>query len=82
AAWLLDRAPEGDPARAAVFAGLFGLAFLAEVASAWALARTPEPPMPPPPKEPARLLPLLREPLRHPNYRRLIAFLASWQFAV
>jgi len=82
AAWLLDRAPEGGPARSAVFAGLFALAFAAEIASAWALAKTPEPPMPPPPKEPARLLPLLREPLRHPSYRRLISFLASWQFAV
>ncbi|WP_312167297.1 MFS transporter [Phenylobacterium sp.] len=82
AAWVLDSFPEGDAARPAVFAGLFVLAFLAQLASAWGLSRAPEPPMPPPPKQPARLLPLLREPLRHPNYRRLIAFLASWQFAV
>lgn len=81
AAWMLDRFPEGDAGHPAVFAGLFVLAFLAQLASAWALSRAPEPPMPPPPKQPARLLPLLREPLRHPNYRRLIAFLASWQFA-
>lgn len=82
AAWALDRAPEGSGARSAVFAGLFALAFIAEIASAWALSRAPEPMMPPPPKTPAKLLPLLREPLRHLNYRRLIAFLASWQFAV
>ncbi|CAN7600802.1 MFS transporter [Phenylobacterium sp. LjRoot164] len=82
AAWLLDRVPEGADARPAVFAGLFVLAFFAQLASAWGLSRAPEPPMPPPPPEPARLLPLLREPFRHPNYRRLIAFLASWQFAV
>jgi MFS family permease len=82
AAWVLDRVPEGDAGRAAVFAGLFALAFLAQLASAWCLSRAPEPPMPPPPPQPARLLPLLGEPLRHPNYRRLIAFLASWQFAV
>lgn len=74
--------PEGADARPAVFAGLFVLAFFAQLASAWGLSRAPEPPMPPPPPEPARLLPLLREPFRHPNYRRLIAFLASWQFAV
>lgn len=82
AAWLLDRVPEGASARAMVFASLFSVAFVAQIASAWALAQAPEPPMPPPPKDPPRLLPLLREPLRHPNYRRLIAFLASWQFAV
>lgn len=82
AAWVLDRFPEGDASRPVIFAGLFVVAFLTQLASAWALSRAPEPPMPPPPPQPARLLPLLREPLRHPNYRRLIAFLASWQFAV
>jgi MFS family permease len=82
AAWILDRVPEGAGARPAVFAGLFVFAFFAQLASAWGLSRAPEPPMPPPPPAPARLLPLLREPFRHPNYRRLIAFLASWQFAV
>lgn len=82
AAWLLDKNPEGGPTRPLVFAGLFTLAFAAQIASAWTLSRAPEPPLPPPPKQPARLLPLLREPLRHANYRQLIAFLASWQFAV
>ena len=82
AAWSLDRAPEGTSGRSVVFAALFVLAFVAQLASAWALSRAPEPPMPPPPAKPARLLPLLREPMRHANYRRLIAFLASWQFAV
>jgi Major Facilitator Superfamily len=53
-------------------AGLFGV---------YLLAITPEPPMAAPQ---IRLHPfrLLAEPFHHPNFRRLIAFLAAWNFAV
>jgi MFS family permease len=36
----------------------------------------------PPSDETPRLLPLLKKPLMDENFRKLIAFLASWQFAV
>jgi MFS family permease len=36
----------------------------------------------PAPAERVKLVPLLRAPLKDKNFRRLIAFLASWQFAV
>ncbi|MBO9710330.1 MAG: MFS transporter [Caulobacter sp.] len=81
AAWLLDLAPEGSSQRSLVFLGLFGLGLAAELLSAATLSRAPEPAMPPPDQTP-RLLPLLRKPFADENFRRLIAFLASWQFAV
>ena len=81
AAFVLDRAPEGSSWRPIAFAGLYGAAFLAGLLSCRELARTPEPRMPTP-SETIRLLPLLRAPLADENFRRLIMFLASWQFAV
>jgi MFS family permease len=81
AAWLLDRAPEGSPGRSWVFLALFTTGLLAELASATVLSRAPEPAMPPS-DERERLLPLLKKPLMDENFRKLIAFLASWQFAV
>jgi MFS family permease len=81
AAWLLDRAPEGSSGRSWVFLALFATGLLAELASATVLSRAPEPAMPPSDETP-RLLPLLKKPLMDENFRKLIAFLASWQFAV
>jgi MFS family permease len=81
AAFALDRAPEGSFLRPFVFSGLYVAAFLAGLLSCRELALTPEPQMPAP-TERVKLLPLLRAPLKDPNFRRLIAFLASWQFAV
>jgi len=81
AAFALDRAPESSTWRPIAFAGLYGFAFVAGLFSCRELALTPEPKMPPA-TETIRLLPLLRAPLRDQNFRRLIMFLASWQFAV
>jgi MFS family permease len=81
AAFALDRAPEGSFLRPFAFAGLYMAAFLAGLLSCRELALTPEPQMPAP-TERVQLLPLLRAPLKDVNFRRLIAFLASWQFAV
>ena len=39
-------------------------------------------PMMPPAAGPARLLELLRKPLRDANFRRLRCFVVSWQFAI
>ncbi|MBI1684518.1 MFS transporter [Caulobacter hibisci] len=81
AAFALDRAPAGSELRPIAFAGLYVAAFIAGVLSCRELAKTPEPQMPAP-AERVKLLPLLRAPLRDQNFRRLIIFLASWQFAV
>lgn len=81
AAFALDRAPEGSAWRPYAFAGLYLFGFVAGLLSCRELALTPEPRMPAP-TETVRLLPLLRAPLRDQNFRRLILFLASWQFAV
>ena len=51
--------------------GLFGV---------WLLSITPEQPMPPPPER-TRILSLLAAPFRDPNFRRLMVFLSSWNFA-
>jgi len=63
-----------------VFAALYGLGFLASLVSTAQLARVPEPVMEG--EQPMHLLRLLRLPLRDVNFRRLIVFLSSWQFAV
>lgn len=81
AAWFLDLAPEGSAGRGWVFLALFATGLLAELASATVLSRAPEPAMPPSDGR-ERLLPLLKKPLMDENFRKLIAFLASWQFAV
>jgi len=64
-----------------VFTALYGAGFLASLASTFSLTRVPEPQM-----EQAQprqtLVSLLSAPLKDPNFRRLIRFLASWQFAV
>jgi MFS family permease len=82
AAAALDLAPEGFRWRATVFAGLFAFAFVSQVASATVLSRAPEPSMPPSPPKVERLVSLLRKPVADVKFRRLIAFVASWQFAV
>lgn len=81
AAGALDVAARGRETGAMVYAGLFALAFAARILSAATLSRAPEPAMPPS-SRPARLVELLREPLRNPRFTPLIRFTASWQFAV
>lgn len=80
AAAALEFTPEHG--RGPVFAALFALAFVAQLFSATALARAPEPMMPPAPVQPERLFRLLATPLKDPKFRPLIHFNASWQFAV
>lgn len=82
AALLLDRTAPGSDARAWAFAGLYLVGFLSGQISALVVARMPEPRMPPAPPGPLRLGALLRAPLADQNFRRLMHFLASWQFAV
>ncbi|CAN7431845.1 MFS transporter [Phenylobacterium sp. LjRoot219] len=82
AALALDVAGAQRDSSAVVFAGLFILAFVAQLLSAMTLARAPEPTMPPAPPKPARLVELLRGPLHDASFRPLVRFTASWQFAV
>lgn len=81
---LLERLRDLDEARpgsGVVYAGLFAVAFAASLFSTWRLSRVPEPLMPEP-RARTRLVDLLRAPLKDENFRRLIVFLSSWQFAV
>ncbi len=79
AAYALDRVGDGGPSPA--FMALYGAGFLAGLASTWHLSRVPEPPMPPV-EQKLNIRRLMRAPLRDRNFRRVIVFLASWQFAV
>ncbi len=81
AAFILDRTPEQSDLRAWAFFALYLVGCAAGLISAAVVARIPEPQMAPVGKPPG-LIDLLREPLRDANFRRLIAFLSSWQFAV
>lgn len=81
AALALDLTPAGSQARNLVFAGMFGVGCITGLISARVVASMPEPTMPPSPG-PVRLLALFREPLRDPNFSRLLLFVASWQFAI
>lgn len=82
AAFLLDRTTQGSAARDWAFAGLYLAGCTAGLVSAFVVSRMPEPQMPPRAVGPSGLGELLRAPLADPNFRRLIHFLASWQFAV
>jgi MFS family permease len=72
------RAMPGHPAF--VYAGLFivsaGIGFL----GVWLLSITPDQPMPPIAQR-TRIVTLLTTPFRDRNFRRLIVFLSSWNFA-
>lgn len=60
---------------------MFAIGCVTGLISARVVAAMPEPLMPPAPG-PVRLGALLRQPLRDPNFRRLLGFVASWQFAI
>lgn len=81
AAFLFDRTAQGSGARDWAFAGLYLAGCASGLVSAFVVSRMPEPRMPPI-AGPSGLTALLRAPLADPNFRRLIHFLASWQFAV
>jgi len=81
AALALGLTGEGSPARNWVFAGMFAIGCLTGMVSARMVAMMPEPLMAPQ-AGPLRLGALLKRPLTDGNFRRLLAFVASWQFAV
>ncbi len=60
---------------------LFLLGFAAGILGVYFLAKTPEPKMTPPEAKPG-ILNLLAQPFKDENFRKLIAFLCSWNFAV
>ncbi|WBY00365.1 MFS transporter [Ramlibacter tataouinensis] len=75
---MVDAAPRGQPMYA--YAAAFALAGLAGFVSSWHLGRAPEPAMSA--GAPAgRALERLRQPFTHPNFRRLLIFLAAWTIA-
>lgn len=75
---LIEQWPHGE--RAEPYAACFALAALAGFIGLGALGRIPEPPMARTgPRLPMRQL--LLAPLRDANFRRLIVFIASWNFA-
>ena len=82
AASLIDLHPQGSTERSTVFAGLFIVAFVAELLSALWLARAPEPRMPAAETVNTRLIPMYRQVLRDSKIREWLAFIGSWQFAV
>ncbi|MFZ3485504.1 MFS transporter [Sphingomonas sp. 3-13AW] len=81
AAGALDWTEPGSFARDLVFAGMFALGCITGLISARVVAAMPEPAMPPASGS-IKLGELLREPLRDPNFSRLLLFVGSWQFAV
>ena len=82
AAFALDRTMAGSPMRSLAFAALYGAGCATGLWSALIVARIPEPIMPPTDDAPLNLRGLLRAPLADRNFRRLIVFLSSWQFAI
>jgi MFS family permease len=64
-----------------VFGALYILGFACGLVSTGALARVPEPQMEPAERA-APLRKLLWRPLTDPNFRSMLRYLASWQFAV
>jgi len=81
AALALDLTPAHSSARNLVFASMFGVGCITGLISARIVTSMPEPLMPPPGGA-IRLGGLLRQPLRDPNFSRLLVFVGIWQFAV
>lgn len=81
AALALDQAAGSDSQGDRVFAGLYLIGFVCGLISTAALARVPEPAMTGGPGG-AKLRRLLWEPLRQTNFRNMLRYVASWQFAV
>lgn len=81
AALLLEYSSTSEDLRDQVFSGLYLFGFALGLISIASLVRVPEPAMAPPQAK-APLYRLLWQPLRDRNYRNLLRYLASWQFAV
>ncbi len=82
AALALELTADGSAARDRVFAGMFAAGGVTGLMSAWLVARIPEERLPAPADAAPSLVALLRQPFADPNFRRLLRFVASWQFAV
>lgn len=81
AALALDAAQGSESMSDRIFTGLYLLGFMLGLISVAALARVPEPEMElPGPSLPLRKL--LWQPLTDTNFRNMLRYLASWQFAV
>lgn len=65
-----------------VFAGLYVVGFFCGIVSTLALARVPEPRMGPRADNMIPLTRMLARPLADRNFRNMLRFVASWQFAV
>ena len=77
---LLSEAEQrGAFAEVLLYGGLFFVGALAGLLGTYFLSRTPEPHYQP---EGVPLLSLVKLPFHHPNFRRLMAYMASWNFAV
>lgn len=81
AALALERTAAGTFGRDLVFAIMFAAGCITGLLSAAVVAAMPEPAMPPA-AGPVSLIALLRLPLRDANFRSLLRFIASWQFAI
>jgi MFS family permease len=81
AAIALDYAQGAEAIRDRIFAGLYLFGFVCGLISTAALARVPEPEMRGAPGS-MPLARLLWEPLRQTNFRNMLRYVASWQFAV
>ncbi|WP_076072350.1 MFS transporter [Sphingomonas montana] len=81
AAIALDLTDERSSGRDIVFAGMFVAGAVTGLASARIVSLMPEPVMPPAAGR-VGLRQLLQVPLQDLNFRRLLAFVGSWQFAV
>jgi MFS family permease len=81
AALILDATQPGSTTRSFAFAGMFIVGGVTGLISAWVVSRMPEPMMPAP-AERLSFGELLRPPLADANFKRLMVFVVSWQFAV
>ncbi|WKN42185.1 MFS transporter [Tunicatimonas pelagia] len=79
-AFLLDRLNVYYPGQdLTIYAALFMIGSLAGIVGSFLLAKTPEPIQK---DTPQPLLSLLLLPFQHTNFRQLMAYMASWNFAV
>jgi MFS family permease len=81
AALSLQWAAGGSAKQSFVFTSLYAAGFLASLVSTWQLSKVPEPTMKIGPAW-TSLRALFAQPLKDPNFVRLMRFLASWHFAV
>lgn len=77
---IVDLYATGGKIDSEVYSGLFFVGAVSGLLGAVFFKRVPEPPLEMPPS--GGLLPLLKEPFKHRNFRALLVFLGMWNFAV